>query len=934
MMALRCLLVSLGARAAAAALAIHPIPMDRVSLPANSRFSMQRARNADQLLALNETDLACEFTSAANLTGTWLAPTCVKTEGVEYFGHYLGHWLSATAQLSNATGDGAARAAGARVVAVLARVQDAWSAAGAPYATGYLFPYTYDTWAALFRGESCAPTCVPFYVYHKVLQGMLDQHVLAGNAQALTVALGMAAWAKAAVEGVLSSGGQAQWQTVLTIEWGGINDSLWQLFALTGDAQWKTTALYFNHFTWTAPLAVGVDDLAGNHANTHIPEVVGDARGFELTGNSTQFAITQNFLAIVQDGHSWATGGSSSGEMWDFAFKMGDGLGARTEESCTTYNVLKVARALNAFTANSTHFDFYERALFNGLIGNQGIIAPYTPESHTVGFNYMLPLGGVNTKPFGASNEWFACCWGTLSETFAKLSDSIYGVSSDGATLYVNLFVPSTVSFPAPGGDASVTQTTGYPYATLETTRLTVSTKGSFTIALRVPAWTNARATVTVNGAPQSAVTPGTYAYIKRTWAAGDVVVATFPAALRFEQVQDGRPAWAGVGAILFGNTLLVARDAATDALLLNAAGDTSPAALAAAISRAPPPASGDYTDLVFNASLASGCGSATLVPIADIQLESYAAYFHTAPFSGPVVSFPTASFALRAAADVDVSGGASIGAEGTSALVVRSGGPHDSSTAAAHARVRDASHRVAWVSFSYCYASGFAGGTPANFSLRALAVSDCIDGPGAVVAELYASPPLGDFPFAACNDYTQQTPGGYLGGGDDLWSGAATLGDAEARCNAMPACLAFTFNGDVPAGNATIPLVYLKSAVNFVVAPGWQTFVSSRVSLRKRRGRGHGHGHGHSHADGHGHHHGHDHRRPSRHVAPRAPASYTLRERPADPDACFSPAVFVNASGLDLDVSGGGVTLAFAFQDNDRNVRLLLPVEFEIGWA
>jgi hypothetical protein len=49
---------------------------------------------------------------------------------------------------------------------------------------------------------------------------------------------------------------------------GGMNDALWRLAALTGDAQWADTAGYFNHWAWTAPLAVGEDDLAGNHANT------------------------------------------------------------------------------------------------------------------------------------------------------------------------------------------------------------------------------------------------------------------------------------------------------------------------------------------------------------------------------------------------------------------------------------------------------------------------------------------------------------------------------------------------------------------------------------------------------------------------------------------------------------------------------------------
>lgn len=43
---------------------------------------------------------------------------------------------------------------------------------------------------------------MPFYVYHKVLAGMIDQAVLAGNAQALEIAIGMAKWAKVSASSV------------------------------------------------------------------------------------------------------------------------------------------------------------------------------------------------------------------------------------------------------------------------------------------------------------------------------------------------------------------------------------------------------------------------------------------------------------------------------------------------------------------------------------------------------------------------------------------------------------------------------------------------------------------------------------------------------------------------------------------------------------
>ena len=39
------------------------------------------------------------------------------------------------------------------------------------------------------------------------------------------------------------------------------------------------------------------------------PEVIGDARGFELTGNATKQAIASNFFDVLTHGHTFVTGG-------------------------------------------------------------------------------------------------------------------------------------------------------------------------------------------------------------------------------------------------------------------------------------------------------------------------------------------------------------------------------------------------------------------------------------------------------------------------------------------------------------------------------------------------------------------------------------------------------------------------------------------------
>ena len=123
------------------------------------------------------------------------------------------------------------------------------------------------------------------------------------------------------------------------------NQALYNLYAITGDPSHLSTGRRFNHYQWTAPLAIGVDVLdgshgnwGGNHANTHLPEIVGSARGYELTGNVTQMAIATNFFNILTaganeswdpsapGGHTFATGGSNAAEHWFAAATLADSL--------------------------------------------------------------------------------------------------------------------------------------------------------------------------------------------------------------------------------------------------------------------------------------------------------------------------------------------------------------------------------------------------------------------------------------------------------------------------------------------------------------------------------------------------------------------------------------------------------------------------------
>ena len=197
-------------------------PLSAVAPAPSSRMALQQARNTQYLISLDSSRLACLYTSAANLTGTMEKPTCEPYDHPAYLGHYLGHWLSAVALSIESGSGGASLAAKAdAMVGTMAAAQAAWTAVGEP---GFLFPYNTSSFVELAKGRNCVPVCVPFYIFHKMLAGLLDMHVRTGNAQALEVASGMGSWVAQYVAGVLAVGGQDAWQQALNTEWGGMND--------------------------------------------------------------------------------------------------------------------------------------------------------------------------------------------------------------------------------------------------------------------------------------------------------------------------------------------------------------------------------------------------------------------------------------------------------------------------------------------------------------------------------------------------------------------------------------------------------------------------------------------------------------------------------------------------------------------------------------
>ncbi|GIF63882.1 hypothetical protein Ais01nite_19170 [Asanoa ishikariensis] len=479
-------------------------------------------------------------TNGAATNGGWDAPS------FPFRSHMQGHFLTAWAQAYAVLGDTTCRDKAAYMVAELAKCQANNGAAG--FGTGYLSGFPESDFTAL-EARTLSNGNVPYYCVHKTLAGLLDVWRYTGNTQARSVLLALAGWVDTRTARLSSS----QLQAMLGTEFGGMNEVLTDIYQQTGDGRWLTTAQRFDHAAVFNPLASGQDQLAGLHANTQVPKWVGAAREYKATGTTRYRDIATNAWNITVGAHTYAIGGNSQAEHFRAPNAIAGYLSNDTCEQCNTYNMLKLTRELWLVDpSRAAYFDYYERALLNHLVGAQN---PADSHGHITYFTPLRPGGRKGVGPAWGGGTWstdyssFWCCQGTGIETNTKLMDSVYFYN--GTTLTVNLFVPSVLTWSQRG--ITVTQTTSYPVGDTTTLTLAGSMSGTWTIRVRIPAWTSG-ASITVNGVAQNvAVTPGSYAAVTRAWAAGDTVTVRLPMRVTTLAANDN----VGVAAVTYGPVVL-----------------------------------------------------------------------------------------------------------------------------------------------------------------------------------------------------------------------------------------------------------------------------------------------------------------------------------------------------------------------------------------
>jgi DUF1680 family protein len=526
----------LAARDASAKLSAFPLGDVRLL---DGPFLDAERRDLDYLVALQPDRLLHNFRVNAGLEpkapvyGGWESEE--PWVNIRCHGHTLGHYLGAVSLMYASTGDARMKQRADYVVGELQQCQKAGK-------SGLVCAFP-DAGLQLEDAIAGRPFIgVPWYTMHKIFAGLRDAHLHAENAAALDVLTKLADWTATATAPM----NDAQFQRMLDTEHGGMNEVLADVSALTGDKKYLALARRFSHEALLAPLADSHDTLDGLHANTQIPKVVGFQRIYELTGDERYGTAARFFWRTIVERRSFVTGGHGDNEHFfppsEFAKHLPS---AKTMETCGTHNMLRLTRMVFQDTPLGGIADFYEHALYNGILASQD------PENGMMTYFQATRPGYV--RLYHTPEQSFWCCTGTGMENHAKYGDSIY--FHDAEALWVNLFIASTVRWAARG--LSLRQTTRFPDVASTRLEVTADQPVRAVVKLRQPGWCPGM-TVRVNGKRliDGIASNSHYLPVDREWRTGDVVEIDLPMTLRVEPL----PGTTDLAAFVYGPIVLAGR--------------------------------------------------------------------------------------------------------------------------------------------------------------------------------------------------------------------------------------------------------------------------------------------------------------------------------------------------------------------------------------
>ncbi len=418
----------------------------------------------------------------------------------------FGQWLSGMARMAKATGDEALQE---KAVSLMIE----WGKAIED--DGFFF-------------YSRRPNA-PHYIYDKTVCGLVDLYEYCGRKDALVFLDRITDWAITNLDRVRRPNQGAEWYT--------LSENLYRAYVLTENSKYKDFADVWRYTDYWG-FFTGQSNVAPYHyhAYSHVNTLSGAAMAYAVTGEDQYLKTIVNAYDWLERTQFYATGGYGPDEEW----LPPDGSLAKSLETtystfetiCGSWAGFKLARYLIQFTGESRYGDWIEKLTYNGI----GAALPMTGRGET--FYYSDYRLGGGRKYF--HSETWPCCSGTYPQVVADYHNVIYFKKDN--SLYVNLYVPSQLSWNCGGTPIEIEQHTSYPES--ESTLLTLrpAEPVTFKLNFRVPGWSTG-ALVKVNGTIFSTqATPGAWATIERTWNPGDQVSLQIPMKLRTIPIDKQHP--------------------------------------------------------------------------------------------------------------------------------------------------------------------------------------------------------------------------------------------------------------------------------------------------------------------------------------------------------------------------------------------------------
>lgn len=488
-------------------------------------FKSAMKTNEEYLLFLEPDRFLAWFREEAGLKAKGDVYGGWESEGYVIAGHTLGHYLSALSKQYRSAGDERIKEKLDYTIEELSLIQQ-------ENGDGYLSAIKdREAFKEIAEGNirpdgfSLNDVNVPWYNLDKTFQGLTDAYLLGDNDKALTLVENLTNWA----DSITANLTEEQWAEMLSVEFGGMNHSLANVYAITGNPKHLELAEKFYHHDVLDPLAEGRDELAGLHANTQVPKIRGVAKVHELTNKPKYHSIADFFWHQVVDAHTYVNGGHGHEEYFGQPYELAERLN-HTTETCNTHNMLWLTRMLFSWEPDGKLMDYFERGLYNHILASQN------PETGM--FVYKGYLDMPARKGFSDPTHSFWCCVGSGMENHTNYGEGTYFHTGD--SLYVNLFMASELNWEEKG--LKLEQKTNFPLE--ESTQLGFSAEKPVDLSLLVrdPQWWGKDMQILVNGDPFSLSGPDKgYYEIRRTFSEGDVIEVNMSMEPRIEAMPDDK---------------------------------------------------------------------------------------------------------------------------------------------------------------------------------------------------------------------------------------------------------------------------------------------------------------------------------------------------------------------------------------------------------